>query len=499
MILDERYEIKTVLKQADGYTLYHARHLRLEKTVWIQELDAGTEMADQAQQRARAWSDCSAVEGMVHICDQFGMNGKVYIIYEAPTGQRLSEYLGEKGTLPETELAGILMKLCKIFSPARSIGLDDLPVTVEKLYRQEDGTLSFFACVTEYGQKTDYVYELCEIFYEGVTKKKPPQKQIRILFDEMESLSDCQPRLDGALAAIIEKGLQVDPEKSFDSLSELEMALANWEGQQGKKKRGIPYRIAGCFLCAVLLGIGLLGLYQRYEEQIRFFGVETQLVLLVPNENMTRKEYLEAIDMLKEQIGQVSGRAPCLVQDQEGTIRVLMEKKVYESSIAGEAFFDPAFRVIAEVDVDWMNRISKKLKHWVGADAVADPSVVWEYTMEAYSKKEHTAEEKQYHNIVTVANRLEALEIPYAIGLIGESGDQIAVKVSQKDQSEWIADVLLARMQTDIHTTGTATEATPREQAFLDEVAATWVENNYVHSGSYYYSDGELVAENISE
>ena len=104
MILDERYEIKTVLKQGDGYTLYHARHLRLEKTVWIQELDAGTEVADQAQQRARAWSDCSAVEGMVHICDQFGVNGKVYIIYEAPTGQRLSEYLGEKGTLPETAL-----------------------------------------------------------------------------------------------------------------------------------------------------------------------------------------------------------------------------------------------------------------------------------------------------------------------------------------------------------------------------------------------------------
>lgn len=46
MILDERYEIKSVLKQADGYTLYHARHLRLKKTVWIQELDAGTEMAD---------------------------------------------------------------------------------------------------------------------------------------------------------------------------------------------------------------------------------------------------------------------------------------------------------------------------------------------------------------------------------------------------------------------------------------------------------------------
>lgn len=98
-----------------------------------------------------------------------------------------------------------------------------------------------------------------------------------------------------------------------------------------------------------------------------------------------------------------------------------------------------------------------------------------------------------------MANRLEALEIPYAIGLIGESGDQIAVKVSQKDQTEWISDVLLARMQTDIHTTGTATETTPKEKAFLDEVAATWVENNYVHSGSYYYSDGELVAENISE
>lgn len=176
MILDERYEIKSVLKQADGYTLYHARHLRLKKTVWIQELDAGIEMADQAQQRARAWSDCSAVEGMVHICDQFGMNGKVYIIYEAPTGQRLSEYLGEKGTLPETELAGIVLKLCKIFSPACSIGLDDLPVTVEKIYRQEDGALSFFACVTEYGQKTDYVYELCEIFYEGVTKKEAAAK-----------------------------------------------------------------------------------------------------------------------------------------------------------------------------------------------------------------------------------------------------------------------------------------------------------------------------------
>ena len=33
------------------------------------------------------------------------------------------------------------------------------------------------------------------------------------------------------------------------------------------------------------------------------------------------------------------------------------------------------------------------------------------------------------------------------------------------------------------------------EKLSLDEVAATWVENDYVHSGSYYYSDGELVVE----
>lgn len=251
------------------YLLYEARHLRLEKTVWIQELDAGAEVADQAQLRARAWGDCSAVEGMVHICDQFVL-------------------------------------------PAE---LDDLPVAVEKIYHQEDGMLSFFACVTECAERTDYVYELCELFYEGITGKKPPQKQIRILYDEMEPLSKCQPKLDGALAAIIEKGLQVEPEKSFASLSELEMALADWEKQQEKKKRGVPYRIAGCVLCAVLLGIGLLGLYQKYEEQICFLGVETQLVLLVPDADMTLKEYLEAVDELKEQIGQASGRSPYPVQD----------------------------------------------------------------------------------------------------------------------------------------------------------------------------------------
>ena len=43
------------------------------------------------------------------------------------------------------------------------------------------------------------------------------------------------------------------------------------------------------------------------------------------------------------------------------------------------------------------------------------------------------------------------MKIPYTIGLIGEAGDQIAVKVSQKDHVEWISDVLLARMQTDLH------------------------------------------------
>ena len=33
------------------------------------------------------------------------------------------------------------------------------------------------------------------------------------------------------------------------------------------------------------------------------------------------------------------------------------------------------------------------------------------------------------------------------------------------------------------------------EKPSLDEVVATWVENDYVHSESYYYSDGEPVPE----
>lgn len=116
--------------------------------------------------------------------------------------------------------------------------------------------------------------------------------------------------------------------------------------------------------------------------------------------------------------------------------------------------------------MDWMNRISNNMEHWVSADTISDPSVVWEYTMEAYSKKEHTAEEKQYHNSVTVADRLEALEIPYAIGLIGENGEQIAVKVSQKDQAEGIADLLFSRNWADSEEeTEESTTTTPQGKA----------------------------------
>ena len=57
------------------------------------------------------------------------------------------------------------------------------------------------------------------------------------------------------------------------------------------------------------------------------------------------------------------------------------------------------------------------------------------------------------------------------------------------------ANLLFVRTQSDISAAGKFTEAMPETKAFLDAVAETWIENNYTHSGNYYYVDGEMVAE----
>lgn len=589
-ILDDRYEIKKVIRKNKDIIVYEGWHRQIEESFLIQELTKGSPNTEKILSRARRLSDFSELTDLFQVCDQFSIGEKVYIIIEYPKGQCLQEILTTGKKLSARNLAVMFRKLLKSLEKLEEAGIRDLPVDAATLYLQEDGSLYLFPETDRFMPGyMDYAYQVCELMYQGLSGQKPTDKAVRLLFDEMITLEEMNLQIDGEFCRIVDEGLKICEEDDSGgiSLDDLERKLEQWwekENSHGKRKR---YWITGGLLSAMLLCAVVVGVYLKYEEKIRFWGIQTETVLLEPGKDMNRKEYQKALQVIEERVKKLVGSSKYLVKDDDGIIRILMPAKVYKESYTEkqlqsylsrplklsvavgngsvkfftmtreqyvtldnedivkveetdtedretwsteetvnkmlnitvtdeaaarmkeklgklqekvdketddpeekyypllcldgdkndydahieaaveqddwhvftvpenayfkmakdlwkEETFDTSFDIDPEIsEIHWEKKITSILKNWVDESEIPEPSVILEYDRDASLFSEIQSDKGDYyHNIGDLAQRLETLDIAYALGNVEGDFDRLAVKVRQKDMSDMVADIL---------------------------------------------------------
>lgn len=583
LVLDGRYKILYILQGDEKSNLYEGYHEKLGKEVLIRELKVQDDTSREILANARKLGDFSDMTGIFHVMDQFNSDGKSYVIFEKPCGNRMDKVLAVNEKLSEMELYQALDSLIKSLERLYKAKIKWLPIKAENLYFQEDGSLRLYPeIMNPINDMADYVYQVSEIMYQCFSGKKAQEFSWRILYDELLPLEQLNPKADADFIQIISKGMELERDLSYMSLSEMKEALDIWKAGKGQNDYKRRYLLVSGIVFAIMLTGILFGLYTKYEEQIRFWGIETETVMLTPSSEMLQKDYQKAISVIDKRVHKIAGKQKYLVKDLNGKIKVVMPLKLYEETMSkaemeqyltmplkfsvsiGSAWlgfaaqsvdnyeiienneiekieekvhkgltsyatgeevnkfleitlsanaakrlkekfqdqfevyeetctdslnrpvmagsldayrqtenpsteimghndewnklyfpentsfryakefwqsetFDSEFEIQSEIKVDWQKRSDKALKNWVDDEQmISEPAVKLEYVRSDFYK---LADEGDFlHDIMDIAGHLEALNVPYIIGI--SEKENVVVKVSQKDMSNFIADIL---------------------------------------------------------
>ncbi len=449
MILDERYEIKSALEIDADTTFYEGLHQRIQKKVLIQELDLRKNGVEELLFKYRQLGDFSDIPGLCHVLDQFEEAGKAYIIADYPEGISIEQYLKQKKRISEDELTELFLPVIKTLDKLQNADIRSVTVSVKTLYRSKEGKLCMIPEIAEDAEDTDYVYSICEIFYECLSGKKPQEKFVRMLFDETESLEVCDPKGSVSFHKIVEKGMNIDPECGFQTLEELHEELDNWKKENVSQKRNPLYFIAGWAVLGIVVIAILFGLYKKYEENLRFLGIKTETIVLTPSGKMKQKDYINSIELVENQVKKLTGNSKYWVEDEDGRIRIVIPYETYAKTESDEELEEyltkqlketqkNEFHINTEIQVNWMDRNSKDFTNWVSQEKIEEPSVKLEYVCHT----EKTDEEEKISNLKNLAVRLECLKVPYTIGTAKDDESTLVVRMCQKDCSDFVSDIL---------------------------------------------------------
>ena len=447
-ILNGRYGLKEALFSEKGKSIFAGFHQYTQRDVRVFRYDMGIYDRDILKMRAKALGDFSRFSTLCSVIDTMETADFFYIILEEPKGESLGIYCKQKEKMPQEQLVEKLLILLSCFQKLETAGIEDL--FLQEVFVGKNGDFSILPAF-ESRQKGsgDYCYDICEIFYICRSRQMPPKRILRLLFDEMQPLAKVDPKGDALLHQIMEKGLEIDPEQTYQSVRELQEALRDWlekqKPKQEEKWRRITKTVMITFGCLLLL----IGICRIYWEELYFFGIETETILLVPDGHMTLTDYENAVSDIKQQISSFAKKQ--YITEKDGKIRIVLPWKTYQEKKSELETFQESFQWIEEQKAEWMVRSYLKSKNWVMAEKIREPSVTLEYTLHTWLDEEENEWNRTkgvyYHTLIDLSTRLEKLEIPYAVGISREDKNKILIRVEQKEMSTFLFEVLTSNLK----------------------------------------------------
>ncbi len=272
-VVNDRYRIVRVLGEGGMGTVFEAEHELVGKRVALKmllpELASDAGILERFRREARAASTI----GHEHIVDVLDMgalpNGAPFIAMELLNGQELAELLRDAGPLPAGRAVRIMLDVCSALSAAHAAGIVHRDLKPANIFLVERGDGLDFPKVLDFGiskiqgkgvndqgltktgiamgtpaymspeqaqglktvdQRTD-VYAIGTILFEMLTGRTPFRADtyatllIKVLMQPPPPLSDFRKDLPPELTAIVQRTLEKEPERRFESMDELAEAL----------------------------------------------------------------------------------------------------------------------------------------------------------------------------------------------------------------------------------------------------------------------------------
>lgn len=297
-IIDDKYEILTLIGQGGMSKVYLARDRRLNKQWAVKEIQKKTRDKNNEVVVQSAIAEANMIKqldqpSIVRIVDIIDNPDVIYIIEDYIEGETLNTILEENGAQPQELVIEWAMQICEaleylhtrkpaiiyrdmkpsnvMLKPDGNIKIIDFGIAREYKEQSLADTVSLgtkgYAAPEQFGGKgqtdarTD-VYCLGVTLYHLVTGHSPCDPPY-----EIYPIRHWNPQLDPGLEAVIEKCTQLNPNDRYQSCAELLYALqhykengAAYRAKQKKKLATFLVTAAACILFAI---VGVLGLAMR--------------------------------------------------------------------------------------------------------------------------------------------------------------------------------------------------------------------------------------------
>jgi len=258
-IVDDKYEILSILGQGGMGIVYLARHLRLEKDVALKVLYPNL-MADRDAQEKRFLVEGQAMAQLQHkhivaVSDLKISDDLFFLEMELIDGETLDEHIRQSGPLEVKRALHLLKQILEAIRAAHEHPLrilhrdlkpgnimltsaDNVKVTDFGLAKMREGmnltldgasagTMGYsapeqFLSLKKADERSD-IYALGMILYSMLLGSKPSYSTD----DEgnIQSPSVLLPDLAQNICAVIDKAIQIDPVNRFQSIAEMQRAL----------------------------------------------------------------------------------------------------------------------------------------------------------------------------------------------------------------------------------------------------------------------------------
>ncbi|MGN0465417.1 MAG: protein kinase [Lachnospiraceae bacterium] len=203
---------------------------------------------------ARVLAKFYEMPGIVSVKDFFQENKTAYIVMEYIDGEDFGKFLRRNGEKLEADtvfdmMNPVILSLDKIHEQGfihRDISPDNIMITKDckmklldfgaaRTVTDENKSLSVilktgYAPIEQYQTKgkqgpwTD-VYALCATMYRAITGKKPEESMSRVIEDTLKTPTELGISIDPTKEYILLKGLEINPEKRWQSMKALYQAL----------------------------------------------------------------------------------------------------------------------------------------------------------------------------------------------------------------------------------------------------------------------------------
>lgn len=364
-VIDDKYEILTLIGQGGMSKVYLARDRRLNKQWAVKEIqkkakDKNNEIVVQsaiAEANMIKQLDHTAIVRIVDIIDTPDV---IYIIEDYIEGETLNTILENNGAQPQELVIEWAMQICEaleylhtrkppiiyrdmkpanvMLKPDGNIKIIDFGIAREYKDQSLADTVSLgtkgYAAPEQFGGKgqtdarTD-VYCLGVTLYHLVTGHNPCEPPY-----EIYPIRHWNPQLDPGLEAIIEKCTQLNPIDRYQSCAELLYALQHYQengaAYRAKQKKKLRLFIATAAACVLFAVVGVLGLIMRTQTNNADY---TQNILQAEKAASSSEKadyYGKAIDIKPLQNEGYLGMVEAFKDDATFTTE---EEKVFKSKI----------------------------------------------------------------------------------------------------------------------------------------------------------------------